>query len=287
MDFWAQHKDFILKVLAGVGVFLVALIARGITYGDELENEQARNSLLAREIKSKQIPKVPEILELDAIASRLQENAKTIADQVGWNTGKKGIEQTLLERILRYTRKYARESEANVARAAEEARTAIRENLNGGFGQLRLMVRKELLEEANERNIKAENLGFESVIELDQGELMQYLLQLELVARVARYAIDARVDAMGDIVITTGKSQREVIPGANPDFLQEYEVKLTLTGSEKALGTILNRLEEEMPRPALTGLVLTRLPRPADRLTAEMTLLATASDPEMPFKEKS
>ena len=36
MDFWAQHKDFVLKVLAGVGVFLVALIARGVVYGDEL-----------------------------------------------------------------------------------------------------------------------------------------------------------------------------------------------------------------------------------------------------------
>ena len=286
MDFWAQHKDFILKVLAGVGVFLGALIARGITSGDELENEQGKNARLTSEITSKQIPKVPEILELDAIAGRLQENAKTIAEQVGWNLGKKGIEQTLLERILRYTRKYARESEANVARAAEDARAALRENLNGGFGQLRLMVRKELLEEANEKNIKAENLGFENVIELEQGELMQYLLQLELVARVARYAIDARVDAIGDIVITAGKTQ-EVIPGANPDFLQEYEVKLTVTGSEKSVGAILARLEEEMPRPALTGLVLTRLNRPADRLTAEMTLLATASDPEKLFKEKS
>ena len=31
MDFWPQHKDFVLRVLAGFGVFLVALIARGIT----------------------------------------------------------------------------------------------------------------------------------------------------------------------------------------------------------------------------------------------------------------
>ena len=286
MDFWAQHKDFILKVLAGVGVFLVALIARGITYGDELENEQGKNARLASEIASKRVPKVPEINELDGIADRLHENTKVLAEQVGWDLGKKGVEKTLLERILRTTRKYARESEANVARAAEDARAAIRENLNGGFGQLRLMVRKELLEEANEKNIKSENLGFENVIELEQGELMQYLLQLELVARVARYAIDARVGSIGDVVITAGKSQ-EVIPGANPDFIQEYEVKMKLTGSQKSIGTILNRLEEEMPRPALTGLVINREKRPADHVTVEITLLATAADPEMPFKEKS
>ena len=36
MDFGAQHKDFVLKVLAGFGVFLVALIARGVCYGDDL-----------------------------------------------------------------------------------------------------------------------------------------------------------------------------------------------------------------------------------------------------------
>lgn len=287
MDFWAQHKDFILKVLAGVGVFLVALIARGITYGDDLENERGKNARLAFEIASMQVPKVAEIRDLDGIAARLQESAKAIADQVGWNLGKKGIEQTLLERILRCTRKYARQSEANVTRAAEEARTAIRDNLNGGFGQLRLMVRQQLLEEANEKNIKVENLGFENVIQLEQGELMQYLLQLELVSRVVRYAIDARVDSIGELVITAGKTQ-EVIPGANPDFIQEYEVKLTMTGSQKAIGTILNRLEEETPRPALTGLELTRLRRPADHITAQMTLLATASDPEKPFaKEKS
>ena len=88
MDFWAQHKDFILKVLAGVGVFLVALIARGITYGDELENEQARTGKLKNEISSKKIPKPAEIRELNAIAAQLQQNADSLAGQVGWNLGK-------------------------------------------------------------------------------------------------------------------------------------------------------------------------------------------------------
>ena len=40
MDFWAQHKDFVLKVLAGFAVFVVALIARGVVYGDDLEQGQ-------------------------------------------------------------------------------------------------------------------------------------------------------------------------------------------------------------------------------------------------------
>jgi hypothetical protein len=294
VDFWAQHKDFILKVLAGVGVFLVALIARSITYGDELEKEQGKNTRLTSDIASKKIPKRAQISELNTIASRLKENTGELAGQVGWNLGKearkaegKAIEQVLIERILRRTRKYARESEANVTRAAEVARAAIKENLNGGFGQLRLTVRKELVEEASEKSIKvAEGIGFDNATALEQGELMQYLLQLELATRVARYMIDARVDSIGEIGITTAATQ-EVIPGAHPEFIREYEVTFKFMATVNATRVIIDRLEQEAPRPALTALRLTREKRPANRVTVEMTLLATACDPEVKFaKEK-
>lgn len=291
MDFWAQHKDFILRILAGVGVFLVALIARSITYGDELETEQGNNARLVREIMSTPVASVARIQELEADAKRLHENARSIATQVGWNLGDEGLEQTLLERILRSTRRYSREGEGGVKRAAEEFRAALKENLNGGFGQLRLMVRQELVEEANEKNIKvAEGIGFENVIEVEPDELLQYLLQLELVARVVRYAIDARVDSFEEVAITAGATRREErIPGANPDFLQEYEVRVVFTTGQKALRTIVDRLEQEMPRVALTFLRATRVKRPADHLSVEMKLLATAANPDVPFaaKEKS
>ncbi|MFI5402534.1 MAG: hypothetical protein ACHQ1G_06320 [Planctomycetota bacterium] len=289
MDFWAQHKDFILKILAGVGVFLVALIARGITYGNELETEQAKNDKLVREIASTPVAPMPRIQELEADKERLTESARSLATQVGWNLGDEMLERTLLERILKYTRRYAREGDDGVRRAAEDFRSALRENLNGGFGQLRLMVRQQLVEEANERNIKVtEELGVGSVIQMEPDELLQYLLQLELVARVVRYAIDARVDSVETIGITTAGSRRaEVIPGANPDFIQEYEVKLAFTASQPALRTIVDRLEQELPRAALAEMRATRVMRPVDHLSVEMTLLATASNPDVPFaKEK-
>ncbi len=291
MDFWAQHKDFILKILAGVGVFLVALIARSITYGDELETELLKNARLAQEIRSTPVASVARIQELEADRDRLHENARAIATQIGWDLGDEGLVQTLLERTLRCTRRYSREGEEGVKRAAEDFRTALRDNLNGGFGELRLRVRRELVEEANEKNIKvAEGIGFENVIQLEPDQLIQCLLQLELVARVTRYAIDARVASVEDIAITpVGSRREEVIPGANPDFIQEYEVKLVFTASQKALRTIVDRLEQEMPRVALTELVATKVKRPADHLTVEMKILATASNPDVPFaaKEKS
>jgi len=294
VDFWAQHKDFILRILAGVGVFLVALIARSITYGDELEAEQAKNSSLVQKIASTPVAREARIQELEADASRLHDNAKSLASQVGWDLGDEGLRQKLLERILRTTRKYSRGSEEAVKRAAEDFRAALRENLNGGFGQLRLMVRQELVDEASERNIKVEEgIGFRDVIDLEPEQLIQYLLQLELVARVARYAIDARVDSVEEIKIEQAGSRREeVIPGANPEFIEEYEVTIALTASQKAIRTIVDRLEQELPRPAVTGLRAARVRRPADHLAIELVLRATAANPDVPFaapetKEKS
>lgn len=290
MDFWAQHKDFILRILAGVGVFLVALIARSITYGDELENEQKRNASLAAEIRSSKIALVPRIREVEADAERLDENARAIAVQIGWNLGdEEALKKTLIERILRYTRRYAREGEDSVKRAAEDFRTALREELNGGFGQLRLVVQQELISEASEKNIKvAEGVGYGNVTEIAPDELLQYLLQLELVSRVARYAIDARVDSIDEVRITPGGARREaVIPGANPRFIEEYDVTVIFTASQKAVWKVLDRLEQEPPRVTVSGLRAERAKKPEHHLVVELTLRATASNPDVPFKEKS
>jgi len=290
VDFWAQHKDFILKILAGVGVFLVALIARSITYGDELEQEQAKNARLAQSIRSTQVAKPSEIQDLKNDADRLQANAKAIVGQIGWDVADYDrLEEKLLERILRDTKVYAQQSEENVKRRAEDFRAALREDLNGGFGQLRLFVRDELVTEAKERNIKVptEGTGFESVTGVEPDELMQYLLQLELVARVVRDAIDARVDGIDEVKITTSSGTRhdEVIPGANPDFIQQYEVTVTVTGSTTAIRAILNQLGEA-PCPPLVGIRASRVNRPENHLSVELVLLATAANPDIDFKDK-
>ena len=290
MDFWAQHKDFILKILAGVGVFLVALIARSITYGDELEKEQSRNARLAAEIRSSKIAPMSKIHELEADAKQLEENANAIAGQIGWNLGdEEALKKTLLERILRSTRRYRREGEESVKRAAEDFRTALREELNGGFGQLRLVVQQELISEASEKNIKvAEGVGYGNIIEIAPDELLQYLLQLELVSRVVRYAIDAKVDSIDEVRITQGGARREaVIPGANPEFLEEYDVTVIFTASQEAVWKILDRLEQEPPRVTVGGLRASKVKKPEHHLSVELTLRAIASNPEVPFKEKS
>lgn len=290
MDFWAQHKDFILKILAGVGVFLVALIARSITYGDDLEKQQQLNQRRAAKIRGMRVAERGEIHELEKDKERLLANAKALTTQVGWDLSDNRLEQNLMRRIVASTREHAQKGEDAIQRAVEDYRGAIQQDLNSGFGRLRLMVRQALVEEAKEKGIRVEKeregLGFDAVTDMADDERLQYLLQLELVARVARAAIDARVTSLDGVEITTARSREPVIPGANPGFLQEYAVTFSFSASLDATRAVLNRLEGETPHVPITGLSMLRLTRPADHVRVDLTLLATAADPDKPFAEE-
>lgn len=290
MDFWAQHKDFILKILAGVGVFLVALIARSITYGDELENAQAANKTLVAKIRALKVAPQSEIQELQADADRLEANARALTGQIGWDLSDRRLEQKLLRRVVGYTREYARQGDDAIQRAVEDFRSGIQQDINGGFGRLRLRITQDLVDEAREKGIKVEKdregIGFGAVTEMAEDELRMYLLQLELVTRVARAAIDARVDSFDEVRITTSRGREPVIPGANPAFLQQYEVTVAFTASQDAARAVLNRLEEEAPHVPIAGLSVSRVRRPADHVSVELVLFAVAADPDAAFAEE-
>jgi len=286
VDFWAQHKDFVLRVLAGLGVFLVALIARGIVYGDDLEKAKGDNSRLASALRGKSLATSDEITAAEANAKKLQANAAEIAGMIGFAGGDPDLELTLIRRTLGYLRRFRGEGAGELDAEALAARQSIRDNLNGGFGQLRLVVRDELAEEADIQNIKvSEGLGFENVTDMEGAELVKYLLQLELAARVVRYGIDARVGMVEEIRIDAGR-ETEVIPGANPDFLREYPVEIRLRGTQEATLKVLNRLEAEPPTVPWRGLRIDRSERPADHVIATITLLAIAAQPAVEFAPK-
>ena len=125
-------------------------------------------------------------------------------------------------------------------------------------------------------------IGFETVIDLQPEALLQYLLQLELVARVVHYAIDARADGIEELRIET-RSDLEVIPGANPEFLKEYPVQIRLRCSKEALAKVLNRLDAEPPSVPLRELRIDRTDRPLNHVVVQITALAVATSTEVPF----
>lgn len=280
MDFWAQHKDFVLRVLAGAGVFLVALIARGIVYGDDLENETNRNGSLASQIRNLKLMPLERIATLEANGKRLAANAEEFTRQLGWKAGQEDLDLALIERTLSHLRR-VRES-GGVQQAARDAREAIRADLNGGCGQLRLLVTDDLGDEAGERNIRlADGLGFGAVTSLEPGELPKYLSQLEFVARVVRYALDAKALAVEEIGIETGDD--EAIPGANPEFLREYAVRFRIRCATDAVLQIVNRLLAESPGVPLRELRVRRADAPPDTVFLDLTGVVMLVRPGAPF----
>ncbi|MHC4135348.1 MAG: hypothetical protein ACYTDU_02965 [Planctomycetota bacterium] len=286
MDFWAQHKDFVLKILLGFGVFLVALIARGITYGSDVDDARKQNKADAAKIRRKKIAIPSEISQLEAAARRLAANAQAITKEIGWNAADETLELKLIQRTLGYMRRYRGEGKSELAAEADRRLRAIRDDTNGGFGQLRLMVRDSMLEEAGEKNISlGTGIGYENLVQFDDPELLKYLLQLELAARVVRYAINARVDSLESVRITE-RAKREVIPGANKEFLQEYAVQFSFTSGQRAALDILNQLEQTLPRVPVRALQAERAPRPADHIAVELTVMAVAANPDVPFVDE-
>jgi hypothetical protein len=294
VDFWPQHKDFVLRVLAGAGVFLVALIARAVYFGDELERARAENEANARKLAAMQLLPLDQIQALSRNGERLAADVRELAAQIGWDASEPDLEAKLVERALSYLR---RNRDAGAAALREEAAAALRaiqDDFSGGFGQLRGTLRDELLDEASEFNVRvAPGLGFDQVTSVrDVAQLRQFLLQLELVARVVRYAIDARVAAVEDVRIDAEKP-RPPASGVNPALLVEHTVTFQLVLREKALNTIVNRLRGPVdgagPSPGvpLRRLFVQRKAPQGDALVAEIAAVAVAVDPTQSFRAKT
>ena len=287
MDFWAQHKDFVLKILAGVGVFLVALIARGVVYGDELEQEKAKNISLTSQIRARNLLETGDIDRLDRDAEALEKNIEDLSNQIGWDLRRSDFDLVLIRRALSYLRRFQGEGadRSTLDAEAQTYRELIRADLDGGFGQLRHNVKDDLLEEANEKGVRlGAGLGYSQISSIEEHELNGYLMQLELAARIVRYAIDARVDAIEEIRLE--KEPKEAIPGANPNFFREYAVDFFIVGEQEDIGQILGRLQKSRPNPPLKLVQLTRLKKPRDHVKAQITVLACAIDPDAPFAEE-
>ncbi|MEM8884850.1 MAG: hypothetical protein AAGD14_12325 [Planctomycetota bacterium] len=296
MDFWAQHKDFILRVLAGLGVFVVALIARGIVHGDDLQTSRVANKRAVSQIKREKVAPRGTVSELRNAAEDLQSNVSLIANEIGFDAGdERKLQRELLRRIFERIIR-VRELDGDSAEVrAERVQNAMAININGAFGALRLLMRDEILDEAAERNVAVpeDGMGFANLVSIEAGDLTKYLLQLELVTRVVTDALgmemttasgrkrQVRVAAIEEVRIDSDQTTASPIPGANPQYLREYKVRIRVRGGEAAIVELFNRLESESPRVAIRGLKAER--RPRDMIDLELELLAIAVDPSVDF----
>lgn len=284
MDFWAQHKEFVLKVLAGLGIFLVALIARGVTFGDDLKVERAANKTLELEIKKLKVPPPAVTRTLEENARKLKENANQLIEQIGFNGSKDDFELNLIRRTLGYLRRYKDAPADQIARDADGYWADIRANLNGGFGHLRLNVRDELRDEAGEMAIELADVGYGSVTNIESpDELRMYLLQLELVARLVRSMIDARVSLIEEMRITTKADTP--IQDVNEEFLQEYAVSATFLCPQAAARRVYNELATRTPMVPWRTFQVQQVKRLKDHVRVELVAMALSANPEVELQK--
>ena len=291
MDFWAQHKDFVLKVLAGFGVFLVALIARGITFGDELEAAQSRNRKLAGQIRSRKVAPRSAVAKLNRAAEQLNANVKSLANEIGFDASdEKALRKELMTRIFRRLLDLRGRTDESAEDLAQRVLESFDVNLNGTFGALRLRARDEIADEAGERNVMLpeEGMGFQSLVSIEAGDLLKYLLQLELITRVLSDALgmevrtkDGRTETLRLVAIEEARiDTQEVTPAplgssANPQFLREYEVRVQVLGDEPAIIEFVNRLETGSPRVPIRSMKASKGPRNLIRLELRLMAMAT------------
>jgi len=296
VDFWAQHKDFILKVLAGLGIFLVALIARGVVFGDDLEKAEQKNQRQANEVRRSQVVPKATVTKLKRAADLLEESTVSMAAEIGWDASdERSLQRELLERVFeRIVR--ARDLADDPKEMARRVQQALAVNLNGAFGALRLRLRDEILDEATERGVGVpeEGLGFAQLVSIESADLTKYLLQLELVSRITHDCLGMEVTsggkswtvAMNQIEEVRIDSQDETpppIPGANPAFLREYVVRFKLRGSEAAVLELINRLDDPQYGPRVPILSLKADRRPRDLIDIDMRLVTAAINPKVKF----
>jgi len=221
-----------------------------------------------------------------------------MATEIGFDgSDEKALRKTLLTRVFDRLIKLRGGAGETAEQLATRVLDSFDVNLNGTFGALRLRARDEIIDEAGERNVglPEDGLGFQSLVSIEAGDLLKYLLQLELVTRVVSDALGMevrikgggketiRVVAIEEVRIDTQETTAPPLgPGVNPQFLREYEVRITLLGDEASIIEILNRLETGSPRVPVREMEARKGPRNLIRI--ELHLLAVATNIDVPFE---
>ena len=80
----------------------------------------------------------------------------------------------------------------------------------------------------------------------------------------------------------------EAVPGANREFLEQYEMTFRLRSEQVSIGKILNRLVYSTPPGgALVMLVLDRLEKPTGHVKVEFSVLCCAVRTDVDFVKKN
>jgi hypothetical protein len=268
-ELWQRYRAFWTPVLWGVGVFLVGLVVVHSVTKDPEEGRTANEQRAAR-LKSASQPTSAQTGALEASKEALVKRAEDWARKLDQRHGddpdvvKAAVSQALRAAVAR-GRVPADPAafdgdEAAAAQATAQYQALLAERLeqlqtqdpNVSFSRLQADVTQELAARANRADVDVadDQFGFAQITSVDRSELARRLLNLALVATVVDAAIREGVRSV-DSVLLMPTETRSLSMGSDP-FLQEWPVKVDLTGTPQALAQVLNVLTDPA-RPTALG----------------------------------
>jgi hypothetical protein len=267
-ELWQRYRAFWTPVLWGIGAFLAGLIVVHILT-DDPEAGVRGNENQARTIKQKVAPTATQIKVAKESTEELERRVTAFAKLLDQRHGDGEdaiaayVDQALTAAILRGKSPADPASFDGDTAAAAQANERFRQlrddrlkslqtqDPNVSFSRIKADVVQELAIRANRADVDVdvEEFGV-SILSVDRASLPRNLANLALVATVIDVAIREGVRSI-DTVTLLPSEVRGSVESADP-FLQEWPVKIDLTGPPETLTAILDLLTDPK-RPTALG----------------------------------
>ena len=267
-ELWQRYRAFWTPVLWGIGVFLAGLIVVHMMT-DDPETRVKENENLARAIRLKIAPSKSQIDAAKAGSEEFDRRHQSFAKLVDQRHGDdEDVIAAFLKQILRaailrgaqpadpaaFEGDTAAAAQANVRyeQLFTDRMAALRsQDPNVAFSRVKADAVSELAIRANRADVDvdAEEFGI-SIASVDRASLPRYLASLALVANVIDVAIREGVRSIDSVVLLPSEV-RGSVETADP-FVQEWPVKIDVTGPPETLTAILDMLTDPK-RPTALG----------------------------------
>jgi hypothetical protein len=277
-NIWQQHKDFILKILGGLGVLLVFWIIWSSLTSESVADVKELNEGKAERLAARPVPDRSTIAAFQSAVEKLKVRVQNMAARVGEVRKGEDLRIGLIHDILNEIGKGDDESRRVFDGLARSSPKACLSRLKGAAVEY-------LVGRAGLSNVLLdEGLGLERLT-IQDAEVDRYLIALDLIIKVVEIGIEEEVYEIKNISIGTPPGGR--FEGTEV-FLREYPVNMKVRGPSANVLRFIERLsdpERFIPVDQLRSFAPERSEREQGVVVADLDLMALAIDPDSPIAE--
>ena len=271
-NIWQQHRSFILKIMAGLGILLVLWIIGSSVHDLSLSDRVRANKAKRSTLKRKEIPSKSAIADYEEAAEKLETRVRFLATRAGETRKGEELRRGLIGEILRKIELFTPE---NVDRYVQDARTQPKACVTELAGK----ASEYLSGKASLVNVVLERELDTVVQDMEDADIDRYLLCLRLIVDVIEIAIDERVFEVKSVSIAPppgGRFEGEAL------FVREYPVNIEIRGGADAVLNFVERLNDPdrfVPVTEVRRIGADRSSKDKSLVVADLELAALKIDP--------